>query len=138
MVQEGQAVGVIAAQSIGEPGTQLTLRTFHTGGTAGGGVSEAEIRSKNPGTLEVEELRTVEKMSDTGEMKIIVVSRSSELKIVDENTGIALMTANIPYGSTLHARPGATVKKGDLICDWDPYNSCDHFGRRRNVQVRRS
>jgi len=123
MVQEGQAVGVIAAQSIGEPGTQLTLRTFHTGGTAGGGVSEAEIRAKYSGTLEVEELRTVDRMSDTGEMKVIVVSRSSEFRIVDDKTGVTLTTSNIPYGATLHAKVGTDVKKGDLVCDWDPYNS---------------
>ncbi|MFN0030947.1 MAG: DNA-directed RNA polymerase subunit beta', partial [Flavobacteriales bacterium] len=123
LVQEGLAVGVIAAQSIGEPGTQLTLRTFHTGGTAGGGSVESDLKAKYSGTLEIEELRTVPRMSDTGELQTIVVSRSSEMKIVDDKTQITLTSAIIPYGSTLYVKPGKAVKKGDKICDWDPYNS---------------
>jgi DNA-directed RNA polymerase subunit beta' len=123
IVQEGLAVGVIAAQSIGEPGTQLTLRTFHTGGAAGGGSTDSNIKAKYSGVLEIDELRTAERMSDTGELKTIVVSRSSEIKILDEKSGATLMTANIPYGSTLFAKPGSVMKKGDIICDWDPYNS---------------
>ncbi len=122
-VQEGLAVGVIAAQSIGEPGTQLTLRTFHTGGAAGGGTIDSEIKAKYSGTLEIEELRSVERMSDNGELSTVVVSRSSELKIVDPKTNTVLTNANIPYGATLYLKPGATLKKGDKICDWDPYNS---------------
>jgi DNA-directed RNA polymerase subunit beta' len=123
IVQEGLAVGVIAAQSIGEPGTQLTLRTFHTGGAAGGGSTDSNIKAKYSGILEIDELRTAERMADSGELKTIVVSRSSEIKILDEKTGATLTTANIPYGSTLFTKPGSAVKKGDTICDWDPYNS---------------
>ena len=123
LVQEGLAAGVIAAQSIGEPGTQLTLRTFHTGGAAGGGAIEQEIRAKYAGNLEIEELRSVEMMTESGDLKTIVVSRSSEMKILDEKTGQVLTSANIPYGATLKMKPGKAVKKGDLICDWDPYNS---------------
>ncbi len=125
LVQDGLAVGVIAAQSIGEPGTQLTLRTFHTGGAAGGGSIETEIRAKYNGVVEIDELRTVESADSESkaDKKIIVVSRSSEMKIVDGNSGIVLTTANIPYGATLFAMPGQTVKKGDKICEWDPYNS---------------
>jgi DNA-directed RNA polymerase subunit beta' len=123
LVQEGLAAGVIAAQSIGEPGTQLTLRTFHTGGAAGGGAMETDIRAKYAGVVEIEELRSVEYMSDSGELKTIVVSRSSEMKIMDEKTGVVLTSANFPYGSTLCVKPGKVVKKGDLICEWDPYNS---------------
>jgi DNA-directed RNA polymerase subunit beta' len=123
LVQEGLAVGVIAAQSIGEPGTQLTLRTFHTGGAAGGGSIESDIRAKYSGTVEIEELRSVDFMSESGDLKTIVVSRSSEIKIMDEKTGLTLTTANIPYGSTLAVKPGTSVKKGDLLCEWDPYNS---------------
>ena len=123
LVQQGLAVGVIAAQSIGEPGTQLTLRTFHTGGAAGGGAIDADIRAKYAGTVEIEELRSVESMSDNGEMRTIVVSRSSEMKIIDPKSGTVLTNANIPYGAILHTKPGTSVKKGDLICEWDPYNS---------------
>jgi len=122
LVQDGLAVGVVAAQSIGEPGTQLTLRTFHTGGAAGGGAIETDIKAKYSGTLEIEELRTVENNED-GNSKTIVVSRSSEIKITDPKTGVVLTNANIPYGSTLFFKPGASVKKGDVICEWDPYNS---------------
>jgi DNA-directed RNA polymerase subunit beta' len=123
LVQQGLAVGVIAAQSIGEPGTQLTLRTFHTGGAAGGGSIEQEIRAKYAGIVEIDELRSVESMGESGEMKTVVVSRSSEVKIIDEKTGATLTNANIPYGAALHVKPGATVAKGDLIAEWDPYNS---------------
>jgi len=123
LVQQGLAVGVIAAQSIGEPGTQLTLRTFHTGGAAGGGAIDADIRAKYAGTVEIEELRSVEHMGDSGEMRTIVVSRSSEMKIIDPKSGTVLTNANIPYGAILHTKPGTSVKKGDLICEWDPYNS---------------
>ena len=123
LVQQGLAVGVIAAQSIGEPGTQLTLRTFHTGGAAGGGSIDSDIRAKYSGVVEIEELRSVDSMNENGDLKTIVVSRSSEIKIADEKTGVTLTTANIPYGSTLMVKPGQSVKKGDLMCDWDPYNS---------------
>jgi len=123
LVQQGLAVGVIAAQSIGEPGTQLTLRTFHTGGAAGGGAIDADIRAKYAGTVEIEELRSVENMGENGEMRTIVVSRSSEMKIIDPKSGTVLTNANIPYGAILRLKPGSSVKKGDLICEWDPYNS---------------
>ncbi|MBL7943771.1 MAG: DNA-directed RNA polymerase subunit beta', partial [Flavobacteriales bacterium] len=123
LVQEGLAVGVIAAQSIGEPGTQLTLRTFHVGGAAGGSVTENDIKAKYAGRIEIDELRTVERMTDSGEMKLVVVSRSSEFKIVDDATSATLAMSNIPYGSVLNFKPGSVVKKGDVICEWDPFNS---------------
>ncbi|MES2629980.1 MAG: DNA-directed RNA polymerase subunit beta', partial [Bacteroidota bacterium] len=122
MVHRGEAVGVIAAQSIGEPGTQLTLRTFHVGGTASNITDESEIRSKVNGILELDELRTVEKTEGDGTKKTIVVGRSAEMRIVDQSTGIILATNNIPYGSELFI-DGGVVKKGDLICKWDPYNA---------------
>jgi DNA-directed RNA polymerase subunit beta' len=122
LVQEGLAVGVIAAQSIGEPGTQLTLRTFHTGGASSASAIDNDIKAKVGGTIEIDELRTVERMSDSGEIKVVVVSRSSELKINDAS-GITLMSVNLPYGSTLVVKPGQTVKKGDMLCEFDPFNS---------------
>lgn len=123
MVHRGEAVGVIAAQSIGEPGTQLTLRTFHVGGTASNITDESEIRSKVNGLLEIEELRTVEKTEGDGTKKTIVVGRSAEMRIVDPATGVVLATNNIPYGSELFFDSGTTLKKGDVICKWDPYNA---------------
>jgi DNA-directed RNA polymerase subunit beta' len=123
MVQVGEAVGVIAAQSIGEPGTQLTLRTFHVGGAASGMAEESNLRAKSTGKVEFEELRTVRRKLTDGTIEEVVVSRSTELKIIDENTGVVLATMNLPYGSKLHVKPGSTVNKGDLICEWDPYNS---------------
>ncbi|HEX4888354.1 MAG TPA: DNA-directed RNA polymerase subunit beta', partial [Luteibaculaceae bacterium] len=123
MVNKGEAVGVIAAQSIGEPGTQLTLRTFHVGGTASNITDESEIRAKVNGLLEIDELRTVEKKESDGTTKTIVVGRSAEIRVIDVNTGIVLATNNIPYGSELFVESGAQVKKGDLICKWDPYNA---------------
>ena len=122
MVEKGEVVGVIAAQSIGEPGTQLTLRTFHVGGTASGSVSESEIKSKYEGKVEFEELRTITKVEgDT--TREIVVGRTAEMKIVDANTGITLSQYNIPYGADLFKKDGEAVSKGDLICKWDPYNA---------------
>lgn len=122
MVQMGEAVGVIAAQSIGEPGTQLTLRTFHVGGVAGGSAVQAKIEAKYEGKLEIDELRTVDKKGEGG-VKTIVIGRSAEMRLVDKNTGIVLTTANVPYGSTLYFKDGDIVKKGDLICEWDPWNA---------------
>jgi DNA-directed RNA polymerase subunit beta' len=122
LVQNGEAVGVIAAQSIGEPGTQLTLRTFHVGGTASKIADESEIRARHEGRIEIEGLRTVDKMID-GEKKEIVIGRSAEMKIVDKKTGIILTTGNIPYGSEVFTSNGKMLKKGDLICKWDPYNA---------------
>ena len=123
MVQIGEAVGVIAAQSIGEPGTQLTLRTFHVGGTASNITADSSIIAKYDGKLVIDDLRAVEKKDETGKKVRIVIGRLGELKVVDVNTDIALSTHAIPYGSTLYFKPGDKVKKGDLICEWDPYNA---------------
>ncbi len=124
MVQIGEAVGVIAAQSIGEPGTQLTLRTFHVGGTASNITAESSVIAKYDGKIEIDELRTVtRKDPDTGDKVEVVIGRLAELRILDKNTGIALTTHNIPYGSVLYSKEGSEVKKGDLICQWDPYNA---------------
>jgi len=123
MVQMGEAVGVIAAQSIGEPGTQLTLRTFHVGGTASNITSESSVISKYDGVAEIEELRMVPVTDETGQQVDVVIGRLAELRVVDKNTGISLTTHTIPYGSKLYVKNGAAVKKGDLICEWDPYNA---------------
>jgi DNA-directed RNA polymerase subunit beta' len=123
MVQKGEAVGVIAAQSIGEPGTQLTLRTFHVGGVAGGMTSSSRIEAKYDGIVEIDELRTVERKNPDGKKVNVVVGRSAEIRIVDANTKIALTTGYIPYGSLLYVENGEKVKKGTLMCDWDPYNA---------------
>ncbi|MCF8380643.1 MAG: DNA-directed RNA polymerase subunit beta' [Bacteroidales bacterium] len=123
MVQIGESVGVIAAQSIGEPGTQLTLRTFHVGGTASNITSESSVVAKYDGIAEIEELRTVAKKNENNGKIDIVIGRLAEFRLVDKNTGITLTTNTIPYGSTLFIKPGAEVKKGDLICEWDPYNA---------------
>jgi DNA-directed RNA polymerase subunit beta' len=123
MVQKGEAVGVIAAQSIGEPGTQLTLRTFHVGGVAGKITEESEIRAKYDGVLEIDELRTVNKKDRKGEDSEVVISRSTEMRIVDGNTGIVLTTSNIPYGAMMYSKAGKKIKKNDVICIWDPYNA---------------
>ena len=123
MVEKGEVVGVIAAQSIGEPGTQLTLRTFHVGGTASSSVSENEIVTRYDGKLEFEELRTIVKEGEDGTNLDIVIGRTAEMRIVDANTGITLSQYNIPYGATLYFKNGDLVKKGDRICEWDPYNA---------------
>jgi DNA-directed RNA polymerase subunit beta' len=119
----GDSVGVIAAQSIGEPGTQLTLRTFHVGGTASNIADISDLKAKANGKLEIDELRTIEKKNTEGTTQIIVVGRSAELKITDEKTGIVVMTANVPYGSELLVENNSKIKKGDVICKWDPYNA---------------
>ena len=123
MVQKGEAVGVIAAQSIGEPGTQLTLRTFHVGGIASNIAAVSSVTSRYEGILEIDELRTVENVSDSGTRVQIVVGRLAEMRIIDPNTKMVLMTSNIPYGSKLFFNNGDTVKKGDMICEWDPFNA---------------
>ena len=123
MVHKGEAVGVIAAQAIGEPGTQLTLRTFHAGGTAANIAANASIVAKNKSKLEFEELRTVDAVNEAGEATKIVVSRLAEVRFVDVNTGIVLSTHNVPYGSTLFANEGEIVEKGKLIARWDPFNA---------------
>ncbi|MCW3786199.1 DNA-directed RNA polymerase subunit beta' [Plebeiibacterium sediminum] len=122
-VHIGEAVGVIAAQSIGEPGTQLTLRTFHVGGTAGNISSQNSIVAKYDGIAEFEELRTVPTKDDTDKDIDIVIGRLAELRIIDKNTGIALANHPISYGSKLYIKNGAEVKAGDLISEWDPYNA---------------
>jgi DNA-directed RNA polymerase subunit beta' len=122
MTQKGEAVGVIAAQSIGEPGTQLTLRTFHVGGVAGGISEDSSIIARFAGKLEIEDLKTVKGEDNEGNSVDIVVSRSTELKLIDEKTGILLSTNNIPYGSSIYVADGQSVAKGEVICKWDPYN----------------
>ena len=123
MVQKGEAVGVIAAQSIGEPGTQLTLRTFHVGGTASNITTESRLVARYGGIAEIEEIRTVPKAdADKGSIDI-VIGRLAELRIVDKKTGIALTTHTIPYGSKLYVKPGQEIEKGKLICEWDPFNA---------------
>ncbi len=119
MVQKGEAVGVIAAQSIGEPGTQLTLRTFHVGGVAGNVTAVKDVTSRYDGRLEIEELRTIKDADGVD----IVVGRMAELRIVEPKSGIVLVNANIPYGSKLFFKDGDTVKPGDMICEWDPFNA---------------
>lgn len=123
MVQKGEAVGVIAAQSIGEPGTQLTLRTFHVGGTASNITTESRLVARYGGIAEIEEIRTVPKKDvEKGEIDI-VIGRLAELRIIDKKTGIALTTHTIPYGSKLYIKPGQEIEKGKLICEWDPFNA---------------
>ncbi|WP_118194468.1 DNA-directed RNA polymerase subunit beta' [Albibacterium indicum] len=121
-VQKGEAVGVIAAQSIGEPGTQLTLRTFHVGGTASNIAAESQIVSKFSGRIEFENVRVVER-ENNGEKQNVVLGRSGEFRVVDEDTKKVVMTNNIPYGSFLFVNDGDKVNSGDLICSWDPYNA---------------
>ncbi len=123
MVQKGEAVGVIAAQSIGEPGTQLTLRTFHVGGIASNIAAEFNITSRYDGILEIDELRTVETADETGKKVQVVVGRLAEMRVIDPNTKIVLTSHNIPYGSKLYFESGNMVKRGDLICEWDPFNA---------------
>ncbi|MBN2745432.1 MAG: DNA-directed RNA polymerase subunit beta' [Bacteroidales bacterium] len=123
MVQKGEAVGVIAAQSIGEPGTQLTLRTFHVGGTASSIAIASNIKSRNNGKLEFDELRFVDFTNSDGEKYKIVIGRSAEMKIRDIATGVILASHHVPYGSNLYFGEGETVNREDLICSWDPYNA---------------
>ena len=125
LVQKGEAVGVIAAQSIGEPGTQLTLRTFHVGGVASNIAAVSTITSRYEGVLEIEELRTVQtdEKDANGRPVEVVIGRLAEMRIIDPNTKMMLTNANIPYGSKLYFPNGAKVKKGDVICEWDPFNA---------------
>ncbi|MBL7924525.1 MAG: DNA-directed RNA polymerase subunit beta' [Bacteroidia bacterium] len=122
MVQKGEAVGVIAAQSIGEPGTQLTLRTFHVGGVASKGATETSIVAKFNGIVEFEEVRTI-RSGKKGEDYDIVIGRSGEMRIIDSNTRAVLTSGIIPYGSHLFIKEGATVEKGQMLCEWDPFNA---------------
>ncbi|NVK51750.1 MAG: DNA-directed RNA polymerase subunit beta' [Flavobacteriaceae bacterium] len=121
-VQIGEAVGVIAAQSIGEPGTQLTLRTFHVGGVAGNISEDNKLIANFDGNISIEDLRTVQGKDANGEAIDIVISRTTEIKIIDKKTGITLSTNNIPYGSTIFNKDKRVIKKGDVICQWDPFN----------------
>ena len=123
MVQKGEAVGVIAAQSIGEPGTQLTLRTFHAGGIAGGAAANATIVAKSDCRAEFDELRTVDVMGDDGTPSKVVVSRLAEVRFINENTGIILSTQNVPYGSQLFVNDGQSLTKGTVVAKWDPFNA---------------
>ncbi len=122
MVQIGEAVGVVAAQSIGEPGTQLTLRTFHVGGIAGNISEESSIDARFDGIIEIEELKTVKGEDNEGNSVDVVISRTSEAKVIDPDTGIVLSTSHIPYGSNLFVKSGDKITKGTEICKWDPYN----------------
>ena len=123
MVQKGEAVGVIAAQAIGEPGTQLTLRTFHAGGVAGNAAANAQIKAKNKSKIEIDELRTVARPTAEHPEGQVVVGRLAELRFLDLNTGIILSTVPVPYGANLYAKSGDTVEAGQVIADWDPFNS---------------
>lgn len=121
-VQKGEAVGVVAAQSIGEPGTQLTLRTFHVGGIAGNISEENKLVAKFNGIAEIEDLKTVKGEAPDGSQSEIVISRTSELKLKDAKSGIVLSTSNIPYGSEIFIKNGDKISKDDIVCQWDPYN----------------
>ena len=123
MVNKGEAVGVIAAQSIGEPGTQLTLRTFHVGGVASNVAAESSIVLRYDGRVEFDELRTVDAKDDNGDVYQVVVSRLAEMRVVDTTTNIVLTTQNIPYGSKLYVKEGTVCEKGTKICEWDPFNA---------------
>jgi len=123
LAQRGDAVGIIAAQSIGEPGTQLTLRTFHVGGIASHSVSESQHVAKLDSIAEFDEIRTIPFTDDNGKKQKVVLSRTGEIRFKDIKTGKVLYSNHIPYGSTLHITKGKKLKKGDLICNWDPYNA---------------
>lgn len=123
MVHKGEAVGVIAAQSIGEPGTQLTLRTFHVGGIASNIASESKITLKYDCRMEFDELRTVTVKDASNNQYHVVVSRLAEMRVIDVNTGITLTTQNIPYGSKLYVKNGDLGTKGQVVCEWDPFNA---------------
>jgi len=122
MVPNGEAVGVVAAQSIGEPGTQLTLRTFHVGGIAGNISEENKLSVRFDGVVELEDLKTVSSKDSDGNKINVVISRSCEIKMLDKKTGIVLSTNIIPYGSTILIKDGQSLKKDDVVCQWDPYN----------------
>jgi DNA-directed RNA polymerase subunit beta' len=123
LTQKGDAVGIIAAQSIGEPGTQLTLRTFHVGGVAGSASVESTLAAKFDGTIQFDGLRTVSTVNNDGDKVQVVIGRTGEVRIMDVKNDRLLITNNIPYGSTLTVKEGQQVKKGDVICSWDPFNN---------------
>ena len=123
MAQKGDAVGIIAAQSIGEPGTQLTLRTFHVGGVAGSASVESSLVSKFDGTIQFDGLRSVTAQNNEGEKVQIVIGRTGEVRITDVKNDRLLITHNVPYGATLLVKDGQQIKKGEVICTWDPFNN---------------
>lgn len=123
LAQKGDAVGIIAAQSIGEPGTQLTLRTFHVGGVAGSASVESTLAAKFDGTIQFDGLRTVAIENNEGEKAQVVIGRTGEVRIIDTKNDRLLITNNIPYGATLNVKDGQKVQKGDIICTWDPFNN---------------
>ncbi len=123
IAEKGDAVGIIAAQSIGEPGTQLTLRTFHVGGIASVSKTESELVAKFSGKVEFDGIRTTQSTDDEGNKIQVVLSRAGEMRIVDSKTNKQYSSNHIPYGSTLHIKEGATIEKGDMICEWDPFNA---------------
>ncbi len=123
MAQRGDAVGIIAAQSIGEPGTQLTLRTFHVGGVAGSASVESTLNARFDGMIQFDGLRTVTSTNNEGEKVQIVIGRTGEVRVMDTKNDRLLITNNVPYGSTLNLKDGQQVKKGDVICTWDPFNN---------------
>jgi DNA-directed RNA polymerase subunit beta' len=123
IAQKGDAVGIIAAQSIGEPGTQLTLRTFHVGGVAGSASVESTLMAKFDGTIQFDGLRTVTIANNEGVKTNVVIGRTGEVRIIDAKNDRLLITNNIPYGSTLNVKDGQKVSKGDVICTWDPFNN---------------
>jgi DNA-directed RNA polymerase subunit beta' len=124
LAETGDAVGIIAAQSIGEPGTQLTLRTFHVGGIASLGTSESSISARFEGIVQLDGVRTTSAVNEEGEKINVVIGRTGEMRIVKEdNHDKVLITQHIPYGSQIFVKDGKAVKKGDLICSWDPYNN---------------
>jgi DNA-directed RNA polymerase subunit beta' len=123
ITQRGDAVGIIAAQSIGEPGTQLTLRTFHVGGVAGSSSVESSLNAKFDGTIQFDGLRTVDTINNDGNKVKVVIGRTGEVRIMDVKNDRLMITNNVPYGAILAVKDGATVKKGDVICTWDPFNN---------------
>ena len=123
VTQKGDAVGIIAAQSIGEPGTQLTLRTFHVGGVAGSSSVESSLNAKFDGTIQFDGLRTVDTINNDGNKVKVVIGRTGEVRIMDVKNDRLMITNNVPYGAVLAVKDGATVKKGDVICTWDPFNN---------------
>ena len=123
VTQRGDAVGIIAAQSIGEPGTQLTLRTFHVGGVAGSSSVESALNAKFDGTIQFDGLRTVDTINNDGNKVKVVIGRTGEVRIMDVKNDRLMITNNVPYGALLAVKDGAQVKKGDVICTWDPFNN---------------
>ncbi len=116
-------MGIIAAQSIGEPGTQLTLRTFHVGGVAGSASVESTLNAKFDGTVQFDGLRTVDTLNNEGDKVKVVIGRTGEVRIMDVKNDRLLITNNVPYGATLQVKDGQKVTKGEVICSWDPFNN---------------